>query len=166
MKLLGLLLIVLCSTFIGLNEAGKLRRRARESAEIVTLIQQIKIRLNYSVSSTIEILRELSGYEEIYCLPFIQNVVASYETEEFDALWDREVRFANLCVSRDDVAMLVAFGQSLGTTDLEGQLELCNIFENRFAERSAFYQSEYKKRSRLYISLGFFLGLGVAVILL
>lgn len=166
MKLIGLLLLVLCSTFIGLNEAGKLRQRQKEAGEIVTLIQQIKIRLNFSAASTMEILNEIKNFEEIRHLPFVKRAAEHYEAEAFDLLWEREVRFSNLSISADDIAMLISFGQSLGTTDLEGQLELCNIFDNRFQERFTCYSNEYKKKSKLYISLGFFLGLGAAVVLI
>lgn len=166
MRLMGLLLIVLCTTFIGLNEANKLKQKVKEAGEIVTLIEQIKIRLNFSAASTPEILHEIKDMEEIKRLPFVGKVVDNYETEPFDSLWEREVRFASLTISSDDIAMLVSFGQSLGTTDLEGQLELCSIFEHRFHDRLNFYSGEYKKRSKLCSSLGFFLGLGAAVILI
>lgn len=166
MKLLGLLLIVLCTTFIGLNEAHKLKQKTKEASQVLTLIEQIRIRLNFSASSTSEILNEIKEVRGISSLPFVTKIIEQYDAEPFDCLWEREVRFSNLSLSSDDIAMLVSFGQSLGTTDLEGQLELCSIFENRFSDRLAFYSGEYKKRSKLYISLGFFLGLGAAVILI
>lgn len=166
MKLLGLLLIVLCTTFLGVNEAGKLKRKQKETSAILILIQQIKIRLNFSAASTFEILKEINAMDELSLLPFIGRVVEGYEAEAFDQLWEREVRFSNLTISGDDAAMLVSFGQSLGTTDLDGQIELCNIFEQRFQERMEFYSGEYRKKSKLYVSLGFFLGLGAAIVLI
>lgn len=166
MKLMGLILIVLCTTCIGFNEAHKLRQKVKETNEIVTLIEQIKIRLNFSAASTSEIMNEIKNMEELKHLTFLPQTAILYETEPFDTLWEREVRQTGLTISKDDISMLVSFGESLGTTDLEGQIELCNIFKARFDERLKHYNNEYKKRSKLTVSLGFFLGLGAAVILI
>ncbi len=163
---MGMLLIVLCTTCLGLSEANKLKQKAKEAERILIMIEQIKIRLQFSAASTSEILQEMKQVDEVNALPFVANVADRYDTEPFDSLWEKEVRYADFSISSDDVAMLVSFGQSLGTTDLDGQLELCSIFKKRFADRQSFYENEYKKKAKLYVSLGFFLGLGAAVILI
>lgn len=166
MKYLGLLMIVICTTFIGVNEVGKMKQKVIEIRQIITMIEQIKIRLNYCVSSTNEILQQIASMSELNELCFLTRITKLYDSEPFDLLWEREVRFSGLTISTEDCNMLVSFGQTLGTTDLDGQLELCNIFDNRFKERYLYYNEHYRKHAKLSISLGFFLGLGIAIILL
>lgn len=166
MKYIGLLLIVISASLIGINKVNKMKLKIQLTSQLLTLVEQIKIQLNYCSFSTKEILCEMSKLSELQGLDFVKGCAENYETMPFNILWNEQVMKSKLNFPENEQKLILSFGQGLGTTDLDGQIELCSIYERRFMDRLELYSEDYSKHSKLYTSMGFFLGLGVAIILL
>lgn len=60
---------------------------------------------------------------------------------------------------REDIHLLLAFGSQLGTTDLNGQISLCQLYVRLFEERLIQAREWKSKYAKLYLSLGVLGGL-------
>ena len=165
MKLIGILMIIISCSFIGINEADKLKIKCDILNQIISMIKQIKIQLNYCVPTTREIVSDLKDKDFSY-LYFVKKCFENYDNLPFDILWKDEVEKCSLPINKEDILMLISFGKSLGTTDVDGQIELCNSFIQKFQISLDKYTLEKEKKSKLYISLGVLLGVGVSIILI
>ncbi|MCC8023394.1 MAG: stage III sporulation protein AB [Clostridiales bacterium] len=165
MKFTGIVMIVLSSTLIGLYQANKLAERCQTVQEVLTLIRTVKIEMHYRATTVRELLETLCQSSEFKRLNFFDRCLERYE-EGFDQVWEEEVGRAGLRLEPEDVEMLRAFGASLGATDLDGQMELCAAFEAKFQDRLRLYTEEKEKRSRLYVSSGVLVGIGISILLL
>lgn len=166
MKYIGLLMIVISASLIGINKVNKMKTKINLTNQILSFVQQVKIQLNYCSLSTKEILQEVSKLAEIESLDFVKGCAENYDIKPFDTLWSEQVKSSKLCIPKSDEELVLSFGCGLGTTDLDGQLELCAIYEKRFMDRLEEYSEDYRKHSKLYSSMGFFVGLAIAMILL
>lgn len=166
MKYIGLLMIVISASLIGISKVNKMKIKINLTSQLLTFVQQVKIQLNYCSLSTKEILEEASKLAEIESLDFVKGCADNYDKKPFDVLWSEQVKNSKLNFPKGDEDWVLSFGHGLGTTDLDGQLELCSIYERRFMDRLECYSEDYRKHSKLYSSMGFFIGLAVAMILL
>ncbi len=69
-------------------------------------------------------------------------------------------------LTREDAALLLAFGETLGTTDLEGQIAHCRLTAERLAERLCAVRADAGVKMRMYPTLGAAGGMAVALLLL
>lgn len=159
-------MIIISSAFIGINEAAKLKDKCTCTSKMIQMIRQIKIQMNYCVPSVREILQALTEMAEFKPFTFLNKCLESYDECSFDTLWEREVRAAGLPLSKEDVMMLVSFGSGLGTTDLDGQIGLCDSFEEKFKMSLKAYETQRDQKSKLYISAGVLAGIGIGIILI
>ena len=59
---------------------------------------------------------------------------------------------------------LTAFGETLGTTAIEGQLASCDMYTALLGESLACARNDMKKYSKLFPALGVLFGIAVLVI--
>ena len=71
-----------------------------------------------------------------------------------------------LCLDSGDRSLLAELGGSLGTSDVEGQLETIRLFETRLSLRLDGARELQKTKGKLYRSLGVLSGLGLVVLLI
>lgn len=100
-------------------------------------------------------------------LQFLKECRALYITAEnsFSEAWKQAVeRFAPEGFTKRDGELLISFGNSLGTTDLEGQVNICRLYDSLFDGQLAAAKNNLQQKGALYSGLGAAVGLLIAVI--
>ena len=69
-------------------------------------------------------------------------------------------------LSAADMALLKEFGEGLGTTDVEGQLSHIALYQGMFAKQQSSAEDDITQKSKLYKSLGLFVGVSAALMFL
>lgn len=102
-------------------------------------------------------------------LPILDDIIKGLENG--DALpncWSLAVAKAVPIyrLSKEDTAIIMQFGNSLGTTDVDGQIEHLSYYKNIFQNKAKILESDYSTKARVYKSLGFFSGMAIALVII
>ena len=131
----------------GLQAVKRQRLRLRQLSQCVELIQTVAVEIRYGNIPIRSILRSASLNEAFDTLKFLKGREES--ASDFSADWQRRVEGdPTLSLKREEKAILIRFGRSLGTTDTENQLILCERFRaqlNQCLESAAARQTENKR---------------------
>ena len=92
---------------------------------------------------------------------------AAEPSKPFAAVWADAVKplSRRYALHRQDTELLTAFGERLGTTDLEGQLSHLELYRTLFAKQETKAEDDIGKKSKLYKAMGLFVGVSAAIML-
>ncbi len=133
------------------------------------MLSAIRSRLEFICIPVYDLLDALSDDRRLKNLEFIKICRSKCkEGEPFPSAWAVAVESsaARCHLSGPDIAMLCEFGQSIGTTDLNGQLAVCELYTGLFNERLEGYRTTKAKYTGVLPPLGFLGGLAVSVLLI
>ena len=151
MKLFGGLLLILSGTLWGTDKVVRLYRRKKHLSELRKFMQGLKTGIRFSGSSLPELLR----YEgSVFCMEAAKET--NFTSDPCSALKEAGNRLLH---SLHDRELYTDFLSGLGATDTKSQLEHIELYSVMVEERLKEASLECEKKSRLYISLGFFVGL-------
>ena len=69
-------------------------------------------------------------------------------------------------LNHEDKALIAGFLNGLGSSDVEGQLAHCNLYQVRIENNLREAENRKNSLSRLYLSLGVLAGIAVAIVCL
>lgn len=144
-----------------------LSRRAAALEQSGRLVTRIASRIRYTAQPVGEILSEVSGeFTGLRFLPELLRILQ--EGTDFPSAWRRalEVKGAECGLNGKDRELLRGYGEGLGKTDVEGQMEHCRLYETLIGEQLEEARREAAVKGRLYVTLGTAGGLGAALLLL
>lgn len=124
----------------GLLLAGDLRRKVRQIEMSLSCIDFVRANIRYVRKPSHELLAE---------------VAQKYKTLD----WLSETG------SGECYELGKKFCQGIGTSDLEGQLEHCDIYSEAFRKLLDSAQKQREEKERLYVSLGAFSALAAFILL-
>jgi stage III sporulation protein AB len=164
-KYIGIFVIVLSSSLIGFSCSDKLRKRAKELGMIHHMLDEISILIRYKAMTVYEIIKTLKENQMFNNLPLLINFKIN-EQEPFSVSWDKQLESMHTDLKEGDIKLLKSFGNSLGTSDIDGQLQTIEVYKNDFKKLEADALSIYDKKARLYRSLGLLCGMFISIMLI
>ena len=144
MRLLGALLLISASTAFGILMSAQLNQRVRKLESVILYFDALREEMRQSEAELPDLLSRV--HRDVY----IQNGEWCGITE----------------LSGEEKQVLSSFLRSLGTTDMEGQLKNIASHKALIDSKLSDAREQKKNLSRLYVSLGFFFGLFVAIIMI
>ena len=163
MKWIGVACLILAGAGLGLWKAARLSFRAQWLDEAVRMIRRAGEEIRFSAAPTQVWLGALCQSGEFRRLTFLR-AAATCPPSEFHTLWRRETARLPAELTDRDRALFRQFGEALGTTDIAGQLALCEEYGNQFEEQRMEARTAEREKSRLYGTLGLLGGLGSALL--
>ena len=119
--------------------------RLRQLSQCVDLIQSVTVEIRYGSLPVLDIVRRLAENEAFQSLDFL-HFVAGDAASDFSAAWQNAITGSDkLALKPEEKAVLIRFGKSLGTTDADTQLLLCERFHAQLGamrERAEARQAE------------------------
>lgn len=113
-----------------------------------------------------EIIEDYNSSQELK--NFLASVKENMQSEmSFSNAWqDAVCKIPNSYgLLRQDKELIYAFGNELGSTDVDGQIALCRLNQNLINSILNVAKEEKNKKSKLYFMLGTSLGICIAIIL-
>lgn len=165
LKLLGIIFIIICGAGIGAKASGDLKKQTELCISVRTFLSELGILMRYKGDTLFMLISELSERQSIQELKFLSCVLDNMSSGmTFPYAWKNALSDDTL-LSPELTELLLKFGESLGTSDIEGQLmsierseeELSGIYENAL--------SIYRRKGRLYRSIGLLGGITAALLL-
>ena len=169
MHITALILIALAVALAGRYIAYIITARVRVLEKAELMISLISNEISYVSMPSVEIVDHLTqnnDLSELIFLKFCRDLLE--DGEDFPVAWRKALSEKNntRLMRRKDVALLKAFGESFGLTDVSGQLALCDLY----IETLRLYKNEaLKEKERLsgpVAALGILFGIGIIVIFL
>ena len=169
MKYAGAILLGVSAAMTGQILALRLKKRIKLLTEILLFISAVKNEIEFNRKPIISIFRENSSRNFAKSLSFITECVALTEKgKDFMTAWELSVKNDKsvFLLSSQDVQLLLSFGSQLGTTDVNGQINLCVLYQKLFEEKLKTAQNYEEHYGKIYRQSGIFIGAAIIILIL
>lgn len=163
MKLLGGALLLTAASLLGCCAAGKYTADAVRIRLLRQWLSAVMSALRCALPLISSLLRETALMPQFASLFFLQR--AAGQAAAFPACWE-EALAADKSLSSAERGVLETVGQTLGSTDLAGQLAALELCDERLAAMQTEAESRAKQKGGLCRSMGILGGLFLVIILL
>ena len=144
----------------------RLKKRTSYLADIVNLLESLCVELEYSMSDLPVIVKRLSESQMCSCVSFLKKCVLLFESgTDFPVAWSISVKENTPLLNENERDKLLKFGLSLGTTDIDGQKKLINLFSGYFDTFLKQAKSCEEKFYGIYILSGALAGFGLFILI-
>ena len=152
MKYIGMILVIICTTLMGYNLSLNIKNKANICTQLILLCDRLITDFNSTLTPIIELIEKLLNQKEFDKLDFI-SVDNILHNKKIVSVLDDELneRISN-------------FLYSLGKSDLYSQINNVNNFREYIKISEKNYLLEYYKYKKLYVTVGFLIGVCVAII--
>lgn len=151
-------MIMLMCTAISLIYVKQIKNHTKSVMQVILLIENIKILIEYKNISITEIFNIVSSSDNYNLLLFlieIKNGLNDYYKTLKCVFEDKKLFYG---FDDEDVEYLKGFFSMLGTSDTNGQIVNCNLykklFETKYSKLEAIEKSKCKCTSTLSIGIG------------
>lgn len=146
----------------------RLLQRIKILEQLDIMINSIRTQLEYSNIPLNEMLNKLSANEGIKKLKFIDDCL--YKVKQgiaFPKAWKLSIEnnYGLSPLNNQDKDILLSLGNVLGTTDLNGQLNICNYYICQINDRQIDARQKYQSYSKLFSAMGILSGATISIII-
>ena len=168
MRFVGLFLLMIAFVLVGRMFSMRIKERVRTLEKFRLMLRLMQTEIEYVNMPTYEMLKNASEREELSDLFFINDCLMLLDNGvAFDESWCKSVQKTKPPeLESDDLQLMLSFGKSLGTTDREGQLSLCGMYEEMVIEKINQARVKAKTHASLYSKLGIICGVAIVIILI
>jgi len=170
LKMMGSIVIVLASAFLGLFMSNECKKRPQQLRELQSLLGMFENQITYLSDVLAEAFERVYKFSGSEVGEFFGRTVTGLKKGGMNAsdAWEAAVRgcCGATALSGEDVDILLSFGKLLGGSDIDGQVK--NI---RLTVQQLNMQEEKAERSRIknegmYRHLGILCGAAIVILLL
>lgn len=159
-------MLIITTSGIGALKSKSLNDKILRLELIRKMFNDTSTLMRYRALKLIEIIHELAKDKAYSVFDFLKNAENNYSTEiPFYSVWEDAI-CADVTLSNEEKNLLDEFGSGLGTSDIDGQLAMIDIYKEKVCTLIESAKSEYEKKGKLYRSLGVLSGITLAVFLI
>ncbi len=162
---LGIIFILFSSSYLGFYYSNRLKNRVASLEKVCYMTDAISTQIRYRATNLFEVMEFLKRDSICKEIDFVKNFDSKKEGI-FSKKWESSLNKNKKDFNSDDVNLLKALGNILGTTDIEGQLNELSAFKVSLYGQLKIAKNSYEKKSKLYRSLGVILGAFIAIMLI
>lgn len=169
-KLVGCVLVLLCSGALGTAGAWDLKRHCTELQLLKQAIYMLRGEIKYSRATLPEIFGILAERAAAPFSDFFGNLeqeMARQEGRSLKQIWEQEMKrsLADSSLKKEEKRKLGLLGDGLGYLDLEMQLSTIELYLEQLNEDMAKASGELEEKQKLYRSLGIAGGVFLVILL-
>ena len=167
-RLLGAALLTLGGLGAGLTAVGRLTGRVQDLRGLESAVEALERELGWRLAPLPEALgraAEGASGRTARLLRLCAGEASALEGRPFRQVWTECVSAAQLCLEREDAAILEELGSVLGRYDGDSQLRALERAADRLARQREKAEERRERLGRLYGILGAFGGLLLVIIL-
>jgi len=165
-KLLAFICFVMSGGIAGASISDKLRRRKEMCNDLQSILTQISVMIRYQALTVYEIANELHKNESFKNIKFLQELPAEYKPDvNFHEEWRKAV-CNDSDMPEEEKNVMIDFGNFFGTSDIEGQLTSIDSSLERLHEIQKVRCEDYKRKGKLYRSIGMLFGVMAGIIVI
>ncbi|MGN0453240.1 MAG: stage III sporulation protein AB [Ruminococcus sp.] len=164
-KLILCLAFLSCTAFLGNSFSLRLKRRSKYLGAFIESLSRMKTLICFGGFDIKRVIEEAFSSSEELCSSF-----ANPETfeEQLSSWWDKCVDSLpkSSGLNPEDRDIIKRFGAGLGISDVEGQIQNCELYSDLIRERLNLSKADEATKCRLYQILGVSLGSLVTLLIL
>ena len=164
-RVIGCLMIIISGSLGGIYFSSKLKNRVDFLKDFTSFLKSLKIHLRYTSADIFTILPMCSDSKILKPIFLKMNNINT--DNSLSEIWNNSFKeiYKQYSLCKSDITAITDFGVTLGKTDVEGQLSHIELYTDIFTKALENAVSEMKTKSRLYKTMGFFLGTSVALMI-
>lgn len=166
LKLLGLLIIFISSTYIGILISNKYQNRVKDLKEMKNALNIFCTKIKFTYEVVPKIFIDISN-------TISKNVgsifrLASDKMNQMTAgqAWSYALENSNTNMKKDDIEILKPLGNLLGKVDIDGQINEIKLAETFLDTQIEEAEEEKNKYTKMYKTLGITIGFAIVIILI
>ena len=163
MKLLGAMLLLAASVTCGCSMAEKLRNRVTFLQTLIRLTDTVITELQSNLPFIADLLPHLAEMPAFRSLHFLQS--AAQNADAFPESWQDAVT-ADAALTQDMREVLITFGQTLGSTTLEGQVSALRLCQQQLTVMRDSAAEQFRQKGGMLRSMGLLCGMFLVILLL
>lgn len=144
MKAIGIVALVLCIVYAGAMQINEIKKKSVMLDEIIRFIHFLRTEMNYKATDFYTLCRKAEEKEYKY-ISFEENVCL------------------NRCTIGEINNAFSEFVSNIGTTDNQGQIELCDVYIYQFSEMAQ--KSKNNERGKIRVSAAISVLCAVSVVI-
>lgn len=161
----GMILVVVCSTGIGLSIASAMKSRARELETAISLAQAIEAELTYKLSPPGQAVAELARREAFSRAKYLSDCAKRCaDGEPFPTAWRQSLADSGGALDCGDRETLRELADVLGQSDLDGQKAALSHVRAALSPRLEQARQEQLTQGKLCKQLGFLIGCAIVIV--
>ena len=168
LRYLFLFLILISSTSIGFLISKKYANRVNELVTFSNLINILQNKIRFTKVPLSEVFEEIGNIKTNNTIASI-FLVSSQKIKftSCEAAWNKaiEEKENELSLKEEDFNLIKKLGNTLGRTDIEGQMSEINQFNTLLQMQIKKAEDERKKNEKMYRSLGTIIGLAIVILI-
>jgi stage III sporulation protein AB len=169
-KIAGSIIVILSCSFLGYILSRDCSKRPQQLRELQGLLQMFENQITYLSDVLAEVFDRIGRVGSETCIFFRKAAELLKEGSATNAYaaWEQSVGscIRMTALNREDEEILLAFGRSLGNTDIEGQIKNIRLTLTQLGIQEKKAEESRKKNESMYRNLGILGGLAVVIILL
>ncbi len=144
---------------MGIAISSEMYKRIKRVEALISLTNDFENMIRYRALTIKEMIEETSKSYEI--LSFIKNI----ETDgNIHNSWKNAV--LGSVMGNEEKEIMILFGNSLGTTDINGQISTIKVYRKRLENLYKKISEEYSSKGRMYRSAGVLIGIMAGIMLI
>lgn len=158
--------MVATTSLTGFYLSKGLSEKLKRTENIRRMLDDISTLIRFQALTVYEIVENLSKNSTYSNLEFITYVKSSIRVDKpFYEIW-QEAIYKDKMLSEKERHLLENLGNSLGSSDIDGQISSIDLYKNNAEILMNSARDEYVKKSRLYNSLGVLVGVFISIMLI
>lgn len=164
-KILGMVLIIVCTTSIGISFARMLSGRVEQLENAIGVISGFESELTYSMAPPDEIVSRLEQRESMLSGTYLPCCASlCRQGVPFPVAWKRSIKENHGLLNGADTAILTALSDTLGQCDLNAQLASIAHAKSLLQIQTDNARVWCASRAKLYRTMGLLTGAFLVVI--
>ncbi len=157
-------MLVSASFSAGYYMSKSLYRRRDFLSAFIVFLGTLSTEIRYSSDNIFTLVSRCASSDELNCFQPETVVI----TQPFKNIWNKCVLTIPkaYALKASDVNLLLEFGSQLGATDVEGQLKHIELYTQLFEKQLNSAEEAIAKKSKLYKTMGFFVGTAAALMMM
>lgn len=169
LKILGSIIILISSTFLGFILSRDCAKRPQELRELQRLLQIFENEINFLSNLLSDAFENIANSTEsevgVFFSSTLENLMSGYGLNASSA-WENAVseNIKGTALNKEDEHILISFGKMLGNSDMEGQLKNIRLTINQLKLQEQKAEEIRGRNESMYKRLGFLGGAALVII--
>lgn len=164
-KFIGILCIFAASSASGLAMSDRIKCTRNRFEKERKMLEEISVMIRFSSLTLREIADELNRSDTYSEIGFVRLLVSKAEQTCFPKAWKESV-LGDRNLTESERKLFLELGESLGTTDAEGQLSTIDIYKARLDDMIEQESEKYRVKGKMYRSLGIMFGAMIGILII
>lgn len=163
LKITGSVMLVSACFLVGFLRSKALYKRRDFFKSFIVFLSSLETNLRYNSSDIFTLVSMCAECCKLKHLSIDKNA-----DKPFVSAWNERVSELpdSFSLKKADRELLVEFGSQLGKSDLDGQLKHVELYKAIFSNQLSLANEEIAKKSKLYKTMGLFVGISIALLII